>query len=594
MKLTKASKNILIVLGLALIGAGLWFFTPGLKSAESLVVDSIGVDTQEVNNNITEPKLELPSAFAEKKPAKLNRIGMYAWSAQFGLMAANGGEYTTKGSFMEKNNVNLQLVRQDWLSELSNGLLLFADEYSSGQRYPRNQKAFTGIITMGDGAPYVISSIQKALDDKYSGKYHVQAIAAIGMSDGEDKVIGPLEWKDNPETARGSLISVVIGDGDWVVLCNWAAINNIPINPDASTYDEEAINLYASENDDFVNSAKELIKSQTGNFTVTLNVKKDGKVTSETVSKKIDGCATWAPADALALKELAPRGFVDVISTREFRNQMPTTLYVIKEWAERNQEEVTNMLTAIYSAGNQIKQYPEWEKFASECATRVYKSESPDFWRSIYKGYQLTGSHGSVNVGGSRVFNLADARQYYGLDGSGDKYETVYNQVGKYIVGLNPMNFNSLVGDVVPYTEAVNLTYVNGVKGINEGYIEEYNYEKEATTTISKGNFNIEFATGSSNIVDYSDLNSIYSILVQAEGTKVSIIGHTDNVGIDATNHPLSLDRAQAVASYLKSKGISPMRIQTVNGMGSYAPIADNNTQSGRRKNRRVEISLLQ
>ncbi len=72
---------------------------------------------------------------------------------------------------------------------------------------------------------------------------------------------------------------------------------------------------------------------------------------------------------------------------------------------------------------------------------------------------------------------------------------------------------------------------------------------------------------------------------------RVSIIGHTDSTGSDATNNPLSLERAQSVRDYLSSRGVSSSRIETA-GRGEREPIADNNSDAGRARNRRVEIFL--
>jgi hypothetical protein len=74
------------------------------------------------------------------------------------------------------------------------------------------------------------------------GKYHVQVLGAYGLSYGEDKLIGPRIWKDNPQSMKGCVISSVIGDGDWVVAINYAFANKIAVNPDATTYDANAIN----------------------------------------------------------------------------------------------------------------------------------------------------------------------------------------------------------------------------------------------------------------------------------------------------------------------------------------------------------------
>ncbi|MGO4381655.1 outer membrane protein OmpA [Pseudoduganella sp. RAF53_2] len=69
-------------------------------------------------------------------------------------------------------------------------------------------------------------------------------------------------------------------------------------------------------------------------------------------------------------------------------------------------------------------------------------------------------------------------------------------------------------------------------------------------------------------------------------------VGHTDSVGTDAYNDKLSLRRAEAVKSYLLSKGIEANRVYT-EGKGEKQPVADNKTAAGRAQNRRVEIEVV-
>jgi outer membrane protein OmpA-like peptidoglycan-associated protein len=72
---------------------------------------------------------------------------------------------------------------------------------------------------------------------------------------------------------------------------------------------------------------------------------------------------------------------------------------------------------------------------------------------------------------------------------------------------------------------------------------------------------------------------------------RVSVIGHTDNTGSDAVNDPLSRERANAVKQYLATRGVEPQRVETA-GRGEHEPVADNSTEAGRARNRRVEIYL--
>ena len=69
-------------------------------------------------------------------------------------------------------------------------------------------------------------------------------------------------------------------------------------------------------------------------------------------------------------------------------------------------------------------------------------------------------------------------------------------------------------------------------------------------------------------------------------------VGHTDSVGSDAYNQKLSVKRADAVKAYLITKGIEKNRVYT-EGKGEKQPVADNKTDAGRSKNRRVEIEVV-
>lgn len=103
----------------------------------------------------------------------------------------------------------------------------------------------------------------------------------------------------------------------------------------------------------------------------------------------------------------------------------------------------------------------------------------------------------------------------------------------------------------------------------------------------------ITFRTGSSDILPqfYDPLNQVAAVLNQYPQSVINVIGHTDNVGSDQMNQQLSERRATSVANYLLSKGVIPERLNAY-GMGESQPVADNNTDFGRQRNRRVEILI--
>lgn len=104
----------------------------------------------------------------------------------------------------------------------------------------------------------------------------------------------------------------------------------------------------------------------------------------------------------------------------------------------------------------------------------------------------------------------------------------------------------------------------------------------------------IEFQSGSAVLtpVGQGILNDMAVALNKVGGRSVRIIGHTDDQGIPATNLALSLARANTVKAYLITKGLHAESL-TAQGLGSTKPIADNATDEGRRRNRRIEFDVL-
>lgn len=104
---------------------------------------------------------------------------------------------------------------------------------------------------------------------------------------------------------------------------------------------------------------------------------------------------------------------------------------------------------------------------------------------------------------------------------------------------------------------------------------------------------NITFATDSSAIASsfYSPLNNLAGSFKQFNENNIEIVGFTDSTGSRQHNMDLSLQRAQAVSTYLTSQGVDASRV-SVRGAGPDQPIASNADANGRAQNRRVEVNL--
>jgi outer membrane protein OmpA-like peptidoglycan-associated protein len=86
-------------------------------------------------------------------------------------------------------------------------------------------------------------------------------------------------------------------------------------------------------------------------------------------------------------------------------------------------------------------------------------------------------------------------------------------------------------------------------------------------------------------------LDRFAQTLVANPVTTVRIIGHTDSTGSDAINEPLSVNRAASVRAYLVDRGVAMQRI-AIDGRGAREPVADNTSDAGRARNRRVEVLI--
>ena len=88
-------------------------------------------------------------------------------------------------------------------------------------------------------------------------------------------------------------------------------------------------------------------------------------------------------------------------------------------------------------------------------------------------------------------------------------------------------------------------------------------------------------------------LDKFAATLAENPYSKVSIVGHTDSTGSDAINDPLSVNRAAHTRDYLVAHGVASNRI-SIDGRGSHEPVASNDTDANRAKNRRVEIFVAE
>ncbi|OQP46929.1 hypothetical protein A4H97_05260 [Niastella yeongjuensis] len=505
-----------------------------------------------------------------------------AWNSQFSGMYANGGVRTTKSSLFDKAHLDVTYLRQDDCNKQMADLVKFANDYKS------NPNAAGVLITfMGDGMPAFMTSLAKELEPLGAEYQPIIIPVSHGKSFGEDQVMGPQSWKHDPKSAIGKCVAGVLRDGDINILLKWAGDNGLKVNPDETTYDGNAINLIAAN--DFLDAPNKYITGYTEKRKLIVH----GKTTGSDTTVGVDAVATWTPGDVnVATKK---GGLVTIASTRQYASQMSNQTIAIKKWAYDHRTDIENMIIALAQAGDQVRSFTEAKKFAAEVSTKLYQEQNADYWLKYYNGVEEKDIQGlKVTLGGSAVFNLNDMANTYGLgDDKVDRYKAVYNTFGNLMVKMYP----AILPSFLPYEKAVDKSFLFSVLSnhpeLLQGKAIEAKYAEQITEAVSSKSYRIEFETGSANIKTASCqlLDEIFESAVVAEGLKLGVYGHTDNQGSDAVNVPLSQKRAESVKSYLLKKGLKQNQIEA-KGYGSEKPIADNSTETGRSKNRRVEIVL--
>lgn len=540
------------------------------------------------------PDASLPSANAIKLPlpsedpainggTQISWLRM-AWNSQFSGMYANGGIRTTKGSLFDKAKLDITYTRQDDCNKQCADLVKFASDYKNNPNTPGVLVTF-----MGDGMPAFVTSLAKELEPLGPEYQPIILPIAHGKSYGEDQVMAPPSWRQDPKNALGKCVAGVMRDGDINILLKWAGDNGLKVNPDETTYDANAINLIAAS--DFLDAPNKYITGYSEKRKIVVN----GKTTGKDTTVGVDGVATWTPGDVNVAQKKG--GLVTIANTKQYASQMPNQTIAIKKWAYDHRTDVENMIIALAQAGDQVRSYTEAKEFAAKVSADLYKEKDAAYWLKYYNGIEENDIQGmKVSLGGSTVFNLNDMANTFGLGNDKvDRYKAVYNTFGNLMVKMYP----AIMPTFTPYEKAVDKSFLLSVIAnhpeLMEGKAIETDYAKDITKTISSKSYSIEFESGSANIKSgsYKLLDEIFESSVVAEGLKVGVYGHTDNVGSDDKNMLLSEQRANSVKAYLLKKGLKENRIEA-KGFGSSKPLADNKTSEGKSKNRRVEIVLGQ
>ena len=567
--------------------------TPGIM--KSIVASRVTLPPQEEAQVANVQALPYPSTTPANVAATHITFDVWEWNAMDSLIYANGGPDTTKGSLMEKYGVNLTLHREDSNTQMGNDLADCAKQLHDGEK--TCSKGAEAIVVMGDSGGQWLSNLNPILK-KLGPEYEAVIIGAVGRSNGEDALLGPAEWKSNPQSMKGKTVVGVIRDGDWNIALNFMGSNGLKNNPDLKTYDPDAVNWIAAPDEDYIKAVTDVFIP---NRCEDRKVVKDGRPTGETKNVCPDGVVTWTPGDEQAVH--GRPGTTKIVSSHEYSSQMPAVILGIKKFFNDNRDEITGLLAASFQAADQVKAFDAVRRKAGDISAKLYNDQTGDYWYKYYGGFRDPAS--GQMLGGSAVFGLDDDVNYFGLDGKhNNNMRATYETFGKIDVQNYPQLFKD--NPIPPYKDAVDTSFIfsaqaslntSGVQGASAETVD-YSKEAESGTVLGHKAVYINFASGSDQPLPDSipTLNELKDSLAINSQLALQIDGYTDNAGSDAVNVPLSEKRAQAVKSYFQK--VAPLsfpdsRFKLVAGHGSQSPIASNASTGGKALNRRVEITQI-
>ena len=139
-------------------------------------------------------------------------------------------------------------------------------------------------------------------------------------------------------------------------------------------------------------------------------------------------------------------------------------------------------------------------------------------------------------------------------------------------------------------TDAVEVDNTNS-ENIEESYVTEAKKDEANLLVLDTNKLNFDY--NSANIKDeYNSILEKIKKYIEDKNLKISIIGYTDSKGTKSYNKELSLRRAESIEERLIALGLAPERIIETVGKGDSNPIASNDSEDGRAKNRRIEIKI--
>lgn len=408
---------------------------PEEKKQEAQVPQQTNLPSTVVDSQAASAALKNIPKSPEDIPIKILSA---TWQATSGINAAIGGTTPAPDSLVAKAGLTkIALEIQDDTNQCNAALLADAQNPGNGATF---------IWSTGDSWAQASGEVNRNL-----AKFGDKAVVVMsgGFSDGEDCLMGPPEWATDPQAARGKVIVGQIRGCDYDVVIKWAGDNKVPVNPDGATYDPDAINFEDAAS--HIDAAQKFVTNQT----VTRKNKKMGK----TEQLPITGCATWTPGDVTVFE--GRPGTAKIASTRDYRSMMPHMLIGRQKWLNEHRPAVETLLQCFLASNDMVKSDKDYFAYAMRTNAKVFNQADKDeaYWTKYFPGVERDANGAKVLLGGSRVNNLDDNLQLFGLAGGPDLFAETYTGFGNRMREFYP----TIISSFPPASEVEDMSFLKNI-----------------------------------------------------------------------------------------------------------------------------------
>jgi NitT/TauT family transport system substrate-binding protein len=303
-------------------------------------------------------------------------------------------------------------------------------------------------------------------------------------------------------------------------------------------------------------------------------------------SQQVDAAVVWSPDDELCIQSVPGSRILE--STRSASNIIADAFIAKQDWLDKNREKAAQL-------------YEGWMKGAAEInASDANKRKAAKILSENFDGVPEEAAYKAINnvrlcTHGDNLNFFGMNPEYKGVSGENlyNRMSNVYQQLG-YIEGKVPSWRLAINTDAIKAASALKSAPGQAAEGQKQ--FTAASEEAKTRTAIASKQVSISFRSGefqldenAKYIIDkeFADIAKAFS------NARVRIEGNTDNVGNAASNKALSLKRAKAVADYLIATYNMPRNRFIIIGNGPDKPLAGNDTEDGRAKNRRTDFEIV-